>query len=312
MNIFGKRIKKLRKKYELTQKKLAGQLGIGQTTIANYENGSRFPNPNILKSFADFFNVSIDYLVGRTESVEITNSSLISFNTENDIDYNKVFNSYFIELRSEDILKAKNILLQLVKANVKLEDIYFNIIQKSLIKVGNMWEKNKISIGEEHYFTEATKRIMSEIYFEYKTARPKDLNALFLSTHGERHSIGIRMISDVLEQDGWFVYFLGTDLPIDSIMKMIKDKDIDLIAISTTMDYNINSIKSMITNIRLSNNKKNIKFLVGGQPFNTDDTLCEFVGADGYAKNCKEVITVANNLVQDQKASNAPKSPQII
>lgn len=312
MNIFGKRIRILRKKYELTQKKLAEQLGIGQTTIANYENGSRFPNPDILKNFADFFNVSIDYLVGRTGNSQIADSSTVNFNTEDDIDYNKILNSYFIELRNEDIVKAKDILLQLVKANVKLEDIYYNIIEKSLVKIGNMWEKNKISVGEEHYFTEASKRIMSEVYFEYKRANPKDLNALFLSTYGERHSIGIRMISDVLEQDGWCVYFLGTDLPIDSIMNMIKNKDIDLIAISTTMDYNINSIKSMITNIKLSSINKDIKFLVGGQPFNFDNTLCDFVGADGYAKNCKEVINIANKLVQNQDGSNAPKNPQII
>lgn len=299
MNIFGKRIKKLRKEYELTQKKLAEQLGIGQTTIANYENGSRFPNPNILKSFADFFNVSIDYLVGRTENFEITNSTIVRFSDNKNIDYNKILNSYFVQLRNGDISKAKNMLLQLIKNNIKIEDIYYNIIEKSLIMIGDMWEKNKISVGEEHYFTEATKRVMSEVYFEYPKTDKKNLNALFLCTHGERHSIGIRMISDILEKDGWNAYFLGTDLPIDSIMKMIKTKKTDLIAISTTMDYNINSIKSLIKNIKISNIDKNIKFLVGGRPFNIDNNLSDFVGADGYAENCKDVVGIANKLVAD-------------
>jgi len=298
MNVFGKRLKKLRKDYSLTQKNLALKLGIGQTTIANYENGSRFPNQKILKNFADFFNVSIDYLVGRTKNINTLNSTSTNINKD-DIDYDEISKFYFKNLKQENIFKATNLLLELVNKNVKLEDIYHKIIEPSLIKVGDMWQKNELTVSEEHFFTEATKRIMSEIYSQYPIVETKNLNALFFCTHGERHSIGIRMISDILEHSGWKVYFLGTDLPIDSILNMIKNKKIDLIAISTTMDYNLNSIKSMIKNIRLNCENKNIKFLVGGKPFNLDKTLVDFVEADGYAKNCKEVVKVANFLIEN-------------
>ncbi|NBI05855.1 cobalamin-dependent protein [Senegalia massiliensis] len=298
MNIFGKRLKKLRKDYSLTQKILASKLGIGQTTIANYENGSRFPNQQILKNFADFFNVSIDYLVGRTENTNTLSSTSTNINKDN-INFYKLSNLYFMNLKQENIFKATNLLLELVSKNIKLEDIYHQIIEPSLVKVGDMWEKNELTVGEEHFFTEATKRIMSSIYSQYPIIEIKNLNALFFCAHGERHSIGIRMVSDILEQNGWKVYFLGTDLPIDSILSMIKNKKIDLIAISTTMDYNINSIKSMIKNIKLNCENKDIKFLVGGKPFNLDKTLVNFVGADGYAKNCKQVVKVANSLIKN-------------
>ncbi|WP_130806419.1 cobalamin-dependent protein [Senegalia massiliensis] len=298
MNVFGKRLKKLRKDYSLTQKKLALKLGIGQTTIANYENGSRFPNQQILKNFADFFNVSIDYLVGRTKNTNTLSSTSANINKDN-IDFYELSNLYFINLKQENIFKATNLLLELINKNIKLEDIYYQIIEPSLFKIGDMWEKNELTVSEEHYLTEATKRIMSDVYSRYPIIETKNLNALFFCTHGERHSIGIRMISDVLEQNGWRIYFLGTDLPIDSILSMIKSKKIDLIAISTTMDYNLNSIKSMIKNIRLNCQNKDIKFLVGGRPFNLDKTLVDFVEADGFAENCKEVVKVANSLVKN-------------
>jgi transcriptional regulator with XRE-family HTH domain len=62
--MISERIKKLRKEYNLSQQELGEKLGITQGSLANYEKGIRFPNPDALISIARFFNVSIDYLMG--------------------------------------------------------------------------------------------------------------------------------------------------------------------------------------------------------------------------------------------------------
>lgn len=298
MENFGKRLRSLRKQNKLTQKKLAMEMGVGQTTIANYENNSRFPNPDILKAFADFFNVSIDYLVGRNNLLNNTaaKENIDKLNIDLDLDYSTITKIYFSNLREGNIENAYTTLLNLVKRGLPLYDLYANIIEPALVMVGTLWEKNKLTVGEEHYISEATNKIMSQIYFHYPIVDNKNVNVLLMCANGERHSIGLRMISDVLEQDGWNVYYLGTDIPLNSILDMIKEKNIDLIAISSTMDYNINSIKSIIENIKKSINK-NIKFIVGGRPFNIDKDMVKFVAADGYAPNCKEALNVANNLM---------------
>ncbi|AST57706.1 helix-turn-helix family protein [Thermoanaerobacterium thermosaccharolyticum] len=69
--MFGKRIKELRKKKGLTQKALASYLGISDRAIGYYENEQRTPPPDILQKIADFFNVSVDYLLGRTDKKNI-------------------------------------------------------------------------------------------------------------------------------------------------------------------------------------------------------------------------------------------------
>jgi len=63
---FGLRLKTLRKNARYTQKKLADLIGLEQTTIANYENGNRIPNINKITALANLFNVSTDYLLGKT------------------------------------------------------------------------------------------------------------------------------------------------------------------------------------------------------------------------------------------------------
>ena len=62
------RLKKLRKTKNISQLKLAMDLGMNQNSISRYETGERQADYETLISFADYFNVSIDYLLGRTDN----------------------------------------------------------------------------------------------------------------------------------------------------------------------------------------------------------------------------------------------------
>ncbi len=61
------RLKELRKNRKITQLKLAMDLNMNQNTISRYETGEREAGYAELIQIADYFNVSIDYLLGRTE-----------------------------------------------------------------------------------------------------------------------------------------------------------------------------------------------------------------------------------------------------
>lgn len=66
MGIFQNTLKTLRNSQNLTQDELAKRLKISRSAIGMYENGSREPDFETLELIADFFNVDIDYLLGRT------------------------------------------------------------------------------------------------------------------------------------------------------------------------------------------------------------------------------------------------------
>lgn len=62
------RLRELRKKKHLSQLKLAMDLGLNQNSISRYEMGIREADYKTLIMFADYFNVSVDYLLERTEN----------------------------------------------------------------------------------------------------------------------------------------------------------------------------------------------------------------------------------------------------
>lgn len=63
----GDRMKKLREEKGLMQQDVCNTLDIEQSTLANYENNRRVPKTDILIEIANYYGVSLDYLVGRTD-----------------------------------------------------------------------------------------------------------------------------------------------------------------------------------------------------------------------------------------------------
>ncbi len=66
-NKFAIRVKELRLENNLTQKELADNFGFNRSTISDWETRGREPSYDLLIDVANFFDVSLDYLLGRTD-----------------------------------------------------------------------------------------------------------------------------------------------------------------------------------------------------------------------------------------------------
>ncbi|MDT2756943.1 helix-turn-helix transcriptional regulator [Enterococcus asini] len=90
----GKRISDLRKRRGLNQEQLAEKLSVSPSTIAMWETNKRALKDDSLKQLADFFDVSTDYLLGRTDDKEKA-PTLVAAHLDDDVS----------EEDMEDILK---------------------------------------------------------------------------------------------------------------------------------------------------------------------------------------------------------------
>ncbi len=69
MSKFSTVFKKLRTEHGLTQQELASKIGVSRSAIGMYEKGERQPDFETLETIADYFNVDMDYLIGRSNRV---------------------------------------------------------------------------------------------------------------------------------------------------------------------------------------------------------------------------------------------------
>ncbi|BCN31821.1 cobalamin-dependent protein [Anaeromicropila herbilytica] len=291
----SKRLKELRRDKGFTQKEIANALGTAQTTVANYEQGIRVPDIDKLIMLSNIYEVTLDELLGRNEQNMLSDKE----RKKVDINWDREASEYINYLMSGSKLEARNQILKIYRVVNNIENIYKNIFEKALKDVGLLWEKGQIEVWKEHYISEVILEMMKEIKNNVEKRKSNHIKIITMNAGAELHNIGIRMISDLLEIDGCDIIYLGSNIPVNSVLHAITEEQPDYIAISVTMPGHMDAVTNMIHAIS-SHRKKAPKIIVGGNAFQFLHDVCELTGANYYCKDIKEireVIGISNELI---------------
>ena len=205
---------------------------------------------------------------------------------------------YLKYLLTSDRSSAHKLIIDMVEEGTSIEDIYLFVFQETMRKVGTLWQKGEIQVGREHYCTAVTQYLMSTLYSYIFQPRKSEKKILACAVGSELHEIGIRMVADFFEMNGWETSYLGPNLPRQEIITFAKEFKPDVIALSVTMPYHISVLRNTIDAIKQDKELKDMKILVGGIPFLDNKDLYKYVGADAVAMNAKQGIEIANELLQ--------------
>jgi methanogenic corrinoid protein MtbC1 len=200
-------------------------------------------------------------------------------------------------LLRNDKSTAVKMILELVDSGRDIKDIYMQIFEPAQKELGRLWQKGTITVAQEHYATAVTQLIMSQLYSYIFQDYKKDNIFIGACAQGELHEIGLRMLSDLLEIEGWNTYYLGANVPAESIVKTVADTNAQVIGLSGTMAYHLDEIKNIINSIRNSDECREVKIIVGGYIFNNSGDLWKAAGADYYAINAVEAISIIKNQI---------------
>ena len=191
---------------------------------------------------------------------------------------------------------ASQAILDAVEKGVAIKDIYLHVFQNTQLEVGRLWQTGQISVAQEHFCTATTQMVISQLYPYIFSSKKNGYSLVATCVGDELHEMGMRMVADFFEMDGWNTYFLGANTPTSSVIKAIEMRGANLVAISTTLPLHLRKAAQLIKDIR-KNLTSSIKILVGGYPFNLSNNLWEKVDADGFAPNAQLAIQVAKDLV---------------
>ena len=202
----------------------------------------------------------------------------------------KLLEQYIDLLLKGDRHSAGKMVIEAVDNGISVKDIYLNVFQSSLYEIGRLWQENKITVAQEHYFTAATQLIMSQLYPYISRTKKTGKVLVATSVSKELHEIGVRMVADFFEMDGWKTIYLGANTPRDGVIESITTNHADLLLISATISSNIGEVVRLIRNVRSCSQCGEPKIIVGGYPFGVDKELWKKVGADGQAENAESAV----------------------
>lgn len=240
--------------------------------------------------------VTKEYIAAAREKLKENTEEISSYITVNNPLKEEV-GTYLEYLLQGKRREATLLITELIQQGVSIKDIYQFIFQVSQYEVGRLWQCNKITVAHEHYCTAATQQIMAGLYQHIFSTKRKGKTLVACSISGELHELGIRMVTDFFEMDGWDTYYLGANMPDNQLQEALIEYKADVLALSVTLPTHVSKAALLIKKIRGNSEFKNIKIMVGGYPFLTNPDLWQRIAADAYAQNADQAITRANELV---------------
>lgn len=174
--------------------------------------------------------LSIDELkeiLNFSEETEVTNFK------EEEIDFDLCLDRLkaAVSFKKLDILTYE---LDKISSEVSLRDLCIKIIVPFLRHIGSLYERGEISIAEEHAISSVFKFHIGN----YLYSKPGELKSskvvAFAAPEGELHEFGIILGALLAKHYGIKFYYLGINLPCESLLKAAKDLEVDVVVLGVT------------------------------------------------------------------------------
>ncbi|MEM8834469.1 MAG: cobalamin-dependent protein [Planctomycetota bacterium] len=180
---------------------------------------------------------------------------------------------------------------------MRVPDIYAWVFEPVMREIGRLWQLNELSVAEEHLISSHVTRLMSQVVQMGGTPDPNGHMLLALAPPGDLHDMGLRMVADFFEINGWDVHYLGANVPVQDVAPAVEAVHPDLIAISTSMAVHLSSLRAAVASARTARTQPEPRVLVGGRPFAVMPQLAGYVGADASAESASAAVRVGCELV---------------
>lgn len=207
----------------------------------------------------------------------------------------EAFDEYLAAIRAGDRRRALRVIRTAREAGIDLRVLYLEVFQPALRAVGQLWQENRISVAEEHLATAITQTAMLHLFGEEEVPEGEGPLLIAACPDSERHEVGLRMLCDFLDLDGWRTLFLGASVPVESLLQMIRERRPAAVALSASIPPHLPRLREAIDAIRQEFAGDDRPFIVvGGRPFLDQPQLAATVGADLTALDAAEAAALLN------------------
>lgn len=205
--------------------------------------------------------------------------------------------SYLAALLASNRRQASELIISAADSGTPIKQLYIHVFQQSQIEIGRLWQTNQITVAQEHYCTAATQMIMSQLYPRIFAGPRIGRRFVGACASGDLHEIGMRMVTDFFEMDGWDTDYLGASVPNTDLIQTLVDRKPDVLGISVAIIPHLDEATRLIGAIRENPACARVKILVGGYPFQVVPDLWREIGADGTCADAQGAVDLATKLL---------------
>jgi methanogenic corrinoid protein MtbC1 len=170
-----------------------------------------------------------------------------------------------------------------------------DVLQPAQHEIGELWYRGQIGVAEEHRATAIVEGVLESLP---PTPSPNPVvpgSRCLLATVGtEQHSLGLRALEIILEDDGWSVARMSSPLPLSELLRYARRERPDVVCLSAAYLPSLRDIQRAVGALKAEGRR----VMVGGPAFIRMPLLWKKVGADAHAGDGRIATVLMRRLLK--------------
>lgn len=184
-----------------------------------------------------------------------------------------------------DRQRASELIAQAMDAGQSYGEAAVSVVQPAMYSIGCLWEQNLVTVAQEHLATGVARTALTQAFVMAAFAPEIERRVLLACVPGNRHSLGLRIVSDCFEIAGWQARFLGADVPDTTLLTQIRTWQPDLVGLSIAQVDQIATARTTIATVRSEFGHTGPRILVGGLATDRLGDAQTDLGADAWCRD---------------------------
>lgn len=208
--------------------------------------------------------------------------------------YATLARAYLAALLRAEKHKAAELVFSALGQGADLYNIYILVFRATLHELGLLWQQNTVSFTMVQFCSMTTQYIMSELYPQTFNTLRNGHRLVAATVPGDRHTIGIHFLADILQYRGWDTMLLSGYSSSSDICSTVVGHGAGVVALSVSTTAHFRSAVEVIKRIRAS--AQHTTIMMGGALLSHRTHFFQSLGADEYAGSLTQAISIAERL----------------
>jgi methanogenic corrinoid protein MtbC1 len=182
------------------------------------------------------------------------------------------------------------------------EEVLINLVQPSMIEIGERWHRGEINVAAEHFATEYVRRKMASLLNVFENNAQRETIVVGCAPD-ELHDIGILFASLFLVRRGWHVVYLGAQVPLPDLIEAVEAVSPTLVCLSAST---LETVPGLVECARaIQQRYPHVRFGYGGRIFNQNPELRGNVPGTFLGQDARSLTDMVTSLMSRGSTSGA-------
>jgi len=211
---------------------------------------------------------------------------------------------FFTTLISGDRTAARQIVDEVIDANCPAEKVLARLFWPTVEHIQNLYRADQLSNLAHHYATRLLRQLADQMQMRLEIKPSRNRKVLLTCGPDESEELTGQIAADMLEADGYTVFFAGGGVANDEIVSALGELQADVLLVFGAAASTVPYTRLLIDHLHDIGVCPQIQVAVGGGVFNRAEGLAEEIGADIWARDPEELLQVMDQQRTRRMASD--------